>query len=190
MEDVEIWTTERLLDAERSDTRLKFVFFWGHTPARHDGQIGTHVLSQWWNHPFQVGRVGYPTAEHFMMAEKARLFGDEQRLAEILAATSPGAAKAAGRRVVGFDEAVWCDNRVEIVTRGSVAKFSSSPDLRRFLLGTGDRVLVEASPRDRVWGIGLDEHHPDAPYPSRWRGLNLLGLALMRARAILRAEPT
>ena len=187
MSDGGAWTMEQLIEADRAKRKLKFVFFWGHT-APGDGRIGTHVLSQWWPHPFAVDGVRYPTAEHFMMAEKARLFGDETRLVEVLAAPSPGAAKAAGRRVTGFDDAVWCENRVEIVARGSVAKFGSDDDLRRFLVGTGDRVLVEASPRDRVWGIGMGKNNPDAAHPSRWRGLNLLGLALMKARAELRVD--
>jgi len=74
----------------------------------------------------------------------------------------------------------------EIVVAGSVAKFGHDPGLREFLLATGDRVLVEASPRDRVWGIGLGASSERAEDPRQWRGLNLLGFALMRARAALR----
>ena len=179
-----VWTMDRLLEADRDGRPLKFVLFWGHSASRGSG-LGPHVLSQWWPHEFAVDGVSYPTAEHFMMAEKARLFGDELRLAEILGARSPGAAKAAGRRVAGFDDDVWCERRIEIVVRGAVAKFGSDEGLRAFLLGTGDRVLVEASPRDRIWGIGMGKDNPDAAHPSRWRGLNLLGLSLMHARAQL-----
>ena len=183
------WTMDRLLAAERSGSegrRLKFVWFWGHTPPP-SRQLGPWVFSQWADLGFDVDGMAYPTAEHFMMAEKARLFGDESRRAEILAAPSPGAAKAVGRAVAGFDEAVWAQHRFDIVVRGSVAKFSVSAALRDYLVGTGDRVLVESSPRDRIWGIGMGRENPAADRPSRWRGENLLGFALMAARARLRS---
>lgn len=97
---------EQLLAAEAAGERLKFLPFWGHTcPA--DGSIGAHVLSQWFPQPFEVDGVRYPTAEHFMMAAKARLFGDDERVARILAAPSPGEAKKHGREVAGFEEDVW-----------------------------------------------------------------------------------
>jgi ribA/ribD-fused uncharacterized protein len=124
----------------------------------------------------------YATAEHFMMWSKAMLFGDEAVAAEILAARHPGAAKALGREVKGFDQPVWERERSGIVVAGSFAKFSQHADLKAFLLGTKDRVLVEASPLDRVWGIGLAAGDPRAADPARWLGLNLLGFALMRAR--------
>jgi hypothetical protein len=139
-------------------------------------------LSQWYPAPFDVDGQQYPTAEHFMMAEKARLFGDEGARQQILASGSPGAAQALGRRVRGFDDRIWGEHRVDIVARGSVAKFSQHPDLRSFLVATGDKVLVEASPRDRIWGIGLGPDDPAAHDPLAWRGLNLLGFALMSAR--------
>jgi ribA/ribD-fused uncharacterized protein len=135
---------------------------------------------------FEVDGVVYPTAEHFMMASKARLFGDEQSAAKILASDDPKTAKALGRTVRGFDHALWVGERFELVTRGNVAKFRQSAELGEFLLATGEAILVEASPTDTVWGIGLAAENPDARVPSRWRGLNLLGFALMRAREILR----
>lgn len=173
-----------LLEAEAAGRRLKYLFFWGHTPpAGH--RVGPHVLSQWYEHPFAVGDETYRTAEHYMMANKARLFGDEEHLALILDAASPGEAKAHGGAVRGFDEATWQRHRFDIVVRGSIAKFSSDDELRSYLVGTGGRILVEASPRDRIWGIGMSRDDPDAEHPSRWRGLNLLGFALMEARATL-----
>lgn len=177
---------EGLLEAEAAGQRLMFLFFWGHTltpPA--GGGIGPHVLSQWFEHPFAVEDVTYPTAEHYMMASKARLFGDEEHLPLILDSASPGEAKAHGGAVRGFDEATWQRHRLDIVIRGSVAKFSSDEELRSYLAGTGTRVLVEASPRDRIWGIGVNGDDPAAEHPSRWKGLNLLGFALMEARARL-----
>jgi ribA/ribD-fused uncharacterized protein len=175
---------EGLLEAEAAGQRLEFLFFWGHTPPA-GGRIGPHVLSQWFEHPFAVEDVTYRSAEHYMMASKARLFGDEERLALILDAASPGAAKAYGGAVRGFDESTWHEHRLDIVVRGSEAKFVSDDELRSYLVGTGERVLVEASPRDRIWGIGMSGNDPAAEHPSRWKGLNLLGFALMEARARL-----
>ena len=127
----------------------------------------------------------YATAEHFMVAEKARLFGDASALARVLSAKSSAEAKAVGREVVGYVDDVWSNARFDAVVRGKMAKFGASADLRAFLLETGGRILVEAAPRDTLWGIGLGRDHPRASDPSGWRGQNLLGFALMqRARQV------
>ena len=172
--------TEDLVELERRGTLPEFVLFWG-------GKKAKGCLSQWHPAPFEVDGVTYPTAEHYMMAEKARLFGDTAAAEKILATGDPRRAKALGRRVTGFDEEVWARERYDIVVRGNVAKFGAHPRLRDFLLSTTGKVLVEASPLDTIWGIGLDEHDPAARVPSRWRGLNLLGFALMDARDALAA---
>lgn len=177
---------EALLARVRAGARIKYLCFWGHRP-RPDGSIGPSCLSQWWPSPFTVDGVGYATAEHWMMAGKARLFADAEAERRVLAAAHPAGAKKAGRLVRGFDEAVWERERFRIVVEGSVHKFASDPALRAFLLGTGGRVLVEASPVDRVWGIGLAADDEAAQDPERWRGPNLLGFALMAARERLRA---
>lgn len=164
---------------QNEGTRLKFLFFWGHrTP-------GPGYLSQWWPSPFTIGGTAYATAEHYMMAEKARLFGDEETAAAIIAASPPSRAKDLGRRVRNFDERTWRANRVAIVTRGNEAKFGQNKDLRDYLLGTRGRVLVEASPLDRVWGIGLAADDPRADDVTAWQGQNLLGFALMTTRTAL-----
>ncbi|MFE3518107.1 NADAR family protein [Streptomyces sp. NPDC059166] len=166
--------------------RVKYLPFWGHRP-RPDGSLGKSCLSQWWPSPFTVDAVTYASAEHWMMAGKARLFGDAETEELALGARSPAAAKKAGRLVKGFDDAVWARERFALVVTGSVHKFGQDPALRAYLLGTGDRVLVEASPVDRIWGIGLAADDPRAADPASWRGLNLLGFALMEARTLLRA---
>jgi ribA/ribD-fused uncharacterized protein len=143
------------------------------------------VLSQWWPARFTVDGESFASAEHYMMAAKARLFGDEETRAKILASATPAEAKALGRKVCGFDEKVWEESRFQIAVEGSVAKFGQNADLGAFLPVTGDAVLVEASPVDRVWGIGLAADDPRAKRPAEWKGLNLLGFALMRARAML-----
>jgi ribA/ribD-fused uncharacterized protein len=164
----------------------KWLFFWGHTPSK-DGQVSKSCFSQWWDgHAFTHEGVAYATAEHFMMAEKARLFGDALTLSRILTAKSPAEAKKLGRLVQGFDEKQWLAARWNIVVQGNLAKFSQHADLRAFLVETGDRVLVEASPYDRIWGIGMSATAPEVEDPSQWNGLNLLGFALMEVRELLK----
>ncbi|MFC7328002.1 NADAR family protein [Marinactinospora rubrisoli] len=184
MGDMPPMTIEELRERSARGDRLKYLFFWGHRPTR-DGSVGAGCLSQWWPAPFTVAGTVYPTAEHWMMAEKARLFEDTETAARIIAAPHPRAAKALGRRVRGFDEAVWRASRFGIVVRGSTEKFGQHPDLGEYLIGSGNRVLVEASPVDRIWGIGLAADDERAADPHAWRGENLLGFALMRARAEL-----
>ncbi len=180
-------TREQLVAVTAAGAQPKWLMFWGHRPQR-DGSIGAGALSQWWPCRFEIDGVEYPSAEHWMMAAKARLFGDDASVAPILAAATPAEAKALGRRVSGFDETRWAAECFELVVRGNVAKFGQDSALRQYLLGTARRVLVEASPRDRIWGIGLSATDPAATDPSRWRGTNLLGFALMEARRRLGAE--
>ena len=158
--------------------------FWGHKPEP-DSSIGRGCLSQWWPAAFTVDDHTFATAEHYMMWRKAMLFDDTEAAAAILAAPHPHRAKALGRTVRAFDQAVWEAERYGIVVTGSTAKFGQHQDLGAFLSGTGDRVLVEASPLDRVWGIGMAATDPGADDPARWRGLNLLGYALMDARTAI-----
>ncbi len=179
-------TREDLATLVAAGARPKWLMFWGHQPQR-DGSIGPGALSQWWPSAFTVDGVRYASAEHWMMAGKARLFGDEASLAAILAARTPAEAKNLGRLVHAFDGARWAGAAFELVVAGNVAKFGQEPALRAYLLGTGRRVLVEASPRDRVWGIGLAACDDRATDPARWRGQNLLGFALMEARTRLAA---
>lgn len=174
-----------LVSRASAGERVKYLLFWGHRP-RSDGRIGASCLSQWWPSPFTVDGVTYASAEHWMMAGKARLFGDAEAAERAVAAKSPAEAKKVGRLVRGFDATVWERERYGLVVAGSVHKFGQNPELGGFLLGTGDRVLVEASPTDRIWGIGLAADDPRAEDPATWQGLNLLGFALMEARAALR----
>jgi len=174
-----------LLDHIDRRNEPKYLFFWGHQPTA-DGSIGKSCMSQWFEAAFTVEGMRYRTAEHYMMAEKARLFGDEAVRAQILEARTPAEAKKLGRGIRDFDEAAWLDARFDIVVRGNSAKFSQDDALRAYLVSTGDRVLVEASPVDAIWGIGLASNDAEAGDPRKWRGLNLLGFALMEARARLR----
>ena len=177
---------EELREACLRGERFKYVLFWGHQPER-DGRISKSCFSQWWPATFELDGLEYPTAEHYMMSEKARLFGDEEARSKILSASHPGAAKKFGREVRGFDEAKWESHREAVVFRATLAKFTQHPDLGEFLDRTGEKVLVEASPVDRIWGIGLAADNPAAEDPARWKGLNLLGFALMDAREARRS---
>jgi ribA/ribD-fused uncharacterized protein len=181
------WTAPSTAELARRISRgqkIKFLFFWGHHRQR-DGSIGPGCLSQWWPAPFVVDGTRFATAEHYMMWAKALLFDDATVAERVLAAGHPQQAKALGRQVRGFDEQAWAEHRYAIVVAGSVFKFSQHADLRAFLLGTGQRVLAEDSPIDRVWGIGLTADDERASSPDRWPGLNLLGFALMQARRTL-----
>ena len=160
--------------------KFSYLFFWGHQPAKSG--VTAACFSQWYQAPFVVDGQHFPTAEHFMMAEKAALFGDHDIRSQVLRADSPAAAKALGRKVRGFDEATWVANRFAIVVRANAAKFAQNPELSQFLQQTGSKVLVEASPVDRIWGIGMARDNEKANNPNLWRGLNLLGFALMRVR--------
>lgn len=161
--------------------RLEFVFFWGNEPTA-DGSISKSCLSQWWMSDFYVEAERYCCMEQFMMAEKARLFEDTATLAQIMKSTNPKHIKALGRKVQGFDDATWLRNRCSIVLNGNYAKFLQNPELRSYLLGTESRVLVEASPLDKVWGIGMAASDEGVENPLNWKGLNLLGFALMEVR--------
>jgi len=174
-------TREELVEHLSRGGTADYLFFWGHAPKKADVVDGS-CLSQWFPCSFVIDLQTYASAEHYMMAEKARLFRDEEALARVVAARTPAEAKAIGREVQRFDPAAWSAARFAAVVRGNVAKFGQREDLAAFLRSTRGKVIVEAAPRDRVWGIGMGASNPDARIPARWRGLNLLGFALMATR--------
>lgn len=128
---------------------IPFLFFWGHQPSK-DGTITKSCFSQWWVAPFKVDGITYQTAEHWMMAGKAKLFGDEVALPKIVGSANPAAAKKGGRLVKNFDPEIWDKHKFELVVAGNWHKFSQHVALKEFLLNTGDQVLVEASPVDKI----------------------------------------
>jgi ribA/ribD-fused uncharacterized protein len=145
------------------------LFFWGGWP------------SQWTLADFVIDGVTYNCCEQWMHAEKARLFGDSEVLAKILASPYPKAQKEFGRKVRGYADPPWFEKRYEVVVLGNVAKYSQNPELLKLLL-EAPASLVEASPEDDVWGIGMGMDDPDITDPSKWRGQNLLGQAIAEAR--------
>ncbi|MEQ9503453.1 MAG: NADAR family protein [Deltaproteobacteria bacterium] len=161
----------------------RFTLFW-------DGPF-----SQWHASYFEVDGVEYNCAEQFMMAEKARLFGDDDTLERIMEAESPRTQKRLGRVVDGFDVSVWEEEEDDgmprcwnIVWRGNMAKFTQNDHLRDALFETAGTTLVEASPEDRIWGIGLAEDDPRALDRASWQGLNWLGEVLTDVRDQLMAR--
>lgn len=163
----------------------KYLFFWGHQPNK-DGSISKTCFSQWWLSSFDVDGITYKTAEHWMMAKKASLFNDREIFEKIIEAKSPAEAKKLGREVKNYVDTVWLANRFEIVKEGNLHKFGQNKDLKEFLLNTNSRILVEASPVDPIWGIGMAADHKEVNNPEKWQGLNLLGFALMEVRDELR----
>lgn len=175
-----------LIQLTNNGDPVDYLFFWGHTYQA--GAVGKASLSQWYPAPFTVGDITYHSAEHWMMVGKARLFGDLTAYERIVMNTSPAEVKTLGRQIVGFDEARWSEVKYAIVRDGNLEKFSQNQALRDYLLSTGDKVIVEASPTDRIWGIGLTQDDPLARDPRTWRGQNLLGFALMEVRHTLRLQ--
>ena len=135
--DYKTYDMEWLLSLKNGGTSQKFVYFWGHR-KRTDKAITKACFSQWWEQSFLVEGKEYKTAEHWMMAGKAKLFNDQEILEKIILAKTPGEAKALGRKVRNFDNTTWEAHRYEIVKQGNLHKFSQHEDLKEFLLNTGD----------------------------------------------------
>ena len=171
---------DQLRAACAAGTKFEFVFF------PDSGSVadppGPSCLSQWGISPFRWNGMRFLSAEQAMMHAKAELFGDREMAARILDSKTSFQAKALGAKVRGFDEATWERERFRVVVEANLGKFGMVPALGDFLRSTGQAVLVEASPFDRIWGIGMDESDRDAKNPDRWPGLNLLGFALMEVR--------
>ncbi|CAA7196498.1 NADAR family protein [Chryseobacterium potabilaquae] len=172
-------TIERFLEKEN----IQFLYFWGHTVKN---EITKSCFSQWFPCPFIKEGITYKTAEHYMMAKKAKLFEDNQTLQDILKSDSPNQAKNLGRKVENFDFSIWDEHKYEIVKEGNLLKFSQNEELKEFLLSTNDTILVEASPYDTIWGVGMLESDKRILNPILWNGVNLLGFALMEVRDLLK----
>ncbi|KAF1022832.1 MAG: N-glycosidase [Acinetobacter bereziniae] len=161
--------------------KYSYLCFWGHT-QKVQGKVDKSCLSQWFPAKFEIDGVAYQSTEQYMMAQKAKLFKDEAIFQKILQTDDPKKIKALGRMVQNYQDDVWGTHRYEIVVQGNLAKFSQNKDLQQFLQGCSEQIIVEASPVDQVWGIGLAADHSDATDPLKWKGLNLLGFALMDVR--------
>lgn len=176
------YTNEKIIERIESGENLKYLLFWGHEKTE---RITKSCFSQWFDSEFYVDGIKYYNAEQYMMAKKALLFNDIEIYNQIIITSKPGKVKVLGRQVKNFNQQFWEDNRFDIVVSGNFHKFSQNIDLGNFLKNTHDRIIVEASPVDRIWGIGLAQNHVNSEAPYFWKGLNLLGYALMNVRDIL-----
>jgi len=140
-------------------------------------------FSNWHKSEFYDRGIKFNCVEQYMMAAKAMLFSDTVTHHDIMKQTDPRNMKALGRRVKGYNDMEWDYFKENIVFRGLLCKFSQNPDLRIELLSTGNKMLVEASPYDRVWGIGFGEAEALAN-KSKW-GENLLGKLLTEVKFML-----
>lgn len=172
-----------LLQEVQAGKQKNYLYFW---KTGNNSTITKGCLSQWWMRDFKIDTITYCCMEQYMMAEKARLFGDKQTEEKILECNNPSKIKALGRKVKGFDETVWEACRYSIVLNGNYYKFLQNKDLWEFLNATKDKVLVEASPYDGIWGISIAQDKKEAADPNQWKGMNLLGFALMEVREELR----
>lgn len=177
------YTIQNTKERFQKKERIKFLFFWGHTV---NDQVTKSCFSQWFPGRFEENGIIYKTAEHYMMAGKARLFNDADILEQIIQFSTPNQVKSLGRKVKNFEPKIWDEHKYEIVKNGNFLKFSQNLKFKDFLLSTNDKVLVEASPYDKIWGIGMLETDPRAENPLLWNGENLLGFALMEVRDQLR----
>jgi ribA/ribD-fused uncharacterized protein len=172
------YTLEWLLSNPQKD----FCLFWG-----ADNKYG--CFSQWYSSKFlDSGDRIYCSAEQYMMASKASLFKDKETFELIMSEPNPREIKKYGRMIKNFDENRWNEFKCDIVTAGNLHKFTQNENLAKILIETGDAVLVEASPYDKIWGIGLGPKDPDAKIPSKWKGENLLGFCLMEVRDFFKKE--
>lgn len=173
------YNLQNTLERFQNKGELDFLFFWGHTVQ---DKITKSCFSQWFPAQFEEVGISYKTAEHYMMAEKAKLFNDNEIRSLIIEIKDPKEAKSLGRKIKNFDHQIWDEQKYEIVKRGNFLKFSQNAKLKEFLLSTDQKVIVEASPYDMIWGIGMLESDTKAKNPNEWGGENLLGFALMEVR--------
>jgi len=154
----------------------KYVFFYG------------SCYSQWAMGDIEIDGTTYNCNEQYMMAEKARLFEDYDSLKQIQKAYDPAVQKACGRKVKDFDQDEWERIARDVVYKANYAKFTQHLGWQRQLLDTADKIIVEASPTDCIWGIGMSCDDPGITDPNNWRGTNWLGEAIMKVRENIRLE--
>jgi len=146
------------------------------------------IPSQWFPSPFILDDIHYVNCEQRMMYMKAKVFGDEDAMREVMETDDPKRHKEIGRSVKNFDPNVWNAKAYSIVVEANYAKFSQNPELKKFLLETGDRMFVECAPYDTIWGNGLNITDTLLTPIEEWKGRNMLGKAIMDVRKVIRTE--
>ena len=174
------YSLEKLRKDFNAGKKIDFLFFYGHTNDKKE--VTKSSLSQWYIKDFKENDLLFNCMEKYMMYNKALLFDDKDIANEILNNNQPKAIKELGRKVKNFNDELWDKMKYKIVFTGNYYKFSQNTDLRNFLLSTKNKVLVEASPYDKVWGIKMKYDDENIENPFCWKGKNLLGFALMEAR--------
>jgi len=144
-------------------------------------------FSQWYPSLFEVEGIKYNCTEQYMMVKKAGLFGDENAQLKIMASDDPREQKRIGRTVENFVPERWNVVAKDIVFRANMAKFTQNPECFAYMMNIGDQEIVEASPEDTIWGIGLSADDPDAYDKTKWKGTNWLGEVLMMVRDVLKS---
>lgn len=157
-------------------TTSKYTFFWN------------GPFSNWYPSKFKIDEIEFKNVEQYMMYMKAVVFDDKYNAKLILDSSNPAVIKALGRQVQGYKDDVWSAIRFDIVLEGCYAKFTQNPELKQTLLDTGNTKLVEASPYDKIWGIGLGENASGVEDEKNWKGLNLLGQVLNQVKKEIRNE--
>jgi len=157
----------------RTKTHL---YFWG------------GIYSQWAYSKFIENDIEFTSAEQYMMYKKALLFDDIETSIKILNIDNPRKVKKLGREIKNFDNKIWNENKIDIVTQGNILKFSQNEKLMNIMFEDCNLTLVEASPYDKIWGVGLHFDDNLILNQDNWRGENLLGVCIMRAREFISKE--
>lgn len=144
------------------------------------------MCSQWVPIKITIDGIEYNCNEQYMMAMKAKHFGDEKRYQAIMYSNDPRNQKALGRAVENFDMNKWNEISRLVVYRANLAKFTQDEIAHDWLMDTDNILIVEASPTDKIWGIGLHQTNPDAWDTEKWQGTNWLGEAIMQVRSDIR----
>lgn len=181
--------TSEDVSADASKNPEKFTFFWqAPSPFSQFHPAKFHAKPLFITTPDDDKGYTFLHCEQWMMFNKAKLFKDEKSAAMIIAATEPIQCKSLGRKVENFKEEIWKQENERIVLEGNRLKFTQNPSLLEKLRQTEGTTLVEASPRDRLYGIGLSANNPKSLNRSTWRGKNVLGELLTKLREELKDE--
>lgn len=160
-------------------TKNDIVPFW--KPYEQDGEF-----SQWYKSSMIIDNITYTTCEQYMMSQKALLFEDKDIYEKIMQSNSPKEYKALGRKIKNFNEDIWNKYKRNIVFKANLAKFTQNEKLKNKLLSTKNKILIEASPYDNIWGVKLTKEDSRIFNKDTWQGQNLLGYILMDVRDEIR----